>query len=735
MFSQLTLISLLHLTIAFQAPADAIQKHYKTAQDLQNAGKSEAAKHEYQEALGEGYHNLGKVFLAVGEYQKAVKAFDRALANGSPTDANLLHLATALFYTQQYDKAIVQLKRLLAHDAKNLAAHHLLGKTYFMQRQFDPSVSELETAFKLAPSDFDIGYTLALAHLKKKDPTTARLIFNRLVTAKGNTPEVHILIGRAYRETEYLDEAIAEFKKTIALNPKHPGAHYCLGLSYLLKDGTLKLKEAAAEFRSELASYPEEFLAIYNLGVVCVIERQYEEGAIWLEKAARLRPQNPEVFLFLGNAYHGLSRFDKAVEAFERCLRLNPDLDKTSAQAPEAHFLFGKSLVRIGRTEDGEKHLQIAKELKAQSLSSDREKTEAYMKSEPYKGMQRGQGEQDLFATVINVSDPKLKEKMQGTERMYTQAVAIIHNQIGLLEAERQNFRAAMLEFYAASEWDSNLRDINYNLGLAAYRAEQYREAIPALEAELNTNSTNVPAKHLLGMCYFMADEYAKSAELLRQVIPQKPNNVALFYTYSLALLKQNKVEEANEIIKQMMTSGGDSPQIHILLSQAQYAQNDDTNALAELQKALAMDNKVPMAHFYAGMIYVKAGKFPEAAKEFEAELAINPKDPQAKYHLGFIHLTSGQTDRGMKLMREVIASNPDFADARFELGKALLQQGEVAGAIENLEAGVKSGPEKPHIYYQLSRAYTAAGREAEARKALEQYQHLKEKERNRTNP
>lgn len=735
MFSQLALISLWFLTTAFQAPADAILKHYKTAQELQNSGKPEAAMLEYQAALGEGYSNLGKVFLAVGEYQNAVKAFDLALTYGSAQDANLLHQASALFYAQQYDRAIVPLKSLLAQDAKNLAAHHLLGKTYFMLRQFERSVTELETAFRLAPTDFDIGYTLGLAQLKKKDLPAARQIFTRLLITKGNTAEVHILFGRAYRETEYLDDAIVEFKKTIALNSKHPGAHYCLGLSYLLKDGTLKLKEAAAEFRTELSYYPEEFLAIYNLGVVCVIERQYEEGAELLEKAARLRPQNPEVFLFLGNAYHGLSRFEKAVEAFEKCLLLNPDLDKTSAQAPEAHFLFGKSLVRVGRTEDGEKQLQIAKELKAQSLSTDREKTEAYMKSEPYKGIQRGLGDQDLFASVINVPDPKLKEKLKETERFYVQAVAKIHNQMGLVEAERQNFRAAFLQFRAACEWDSSLRDIYYNLGLAAYKAEQYREAIPALEAELKNNSTNLTAKHLLGMCYFMADEYAKSTDLLRQVIPQKPNNVGLYYTYSLGLLKQNKVEEANEVIKQMMTLSGDSPQIHILLSQAHYAQNDETNALAELRKALAMDSKVPMAHFYAGMIYVKAGKFPEAAKEFEAELAINPQDPQAKYHLGFIHLTSGLIEPGMKLMREVIAASPEFADARFELGKALLQKGEVSGAIENLEAAVKAGPDKPHIYYQLSRAYAAAGRESESRKALEQYQQLKEKERNRTNP
>jgi tetratricopeptide (TPR) repeat protein len=734
MFAPLTPFLFLFLTVAFQAPADAVLRHYKAAQDFQNAGKSVEAIAEYEAALGESYRNLGKIFLAEGEYQKAVKALDQAATQGSVSESLLIDRATAFFYTQQYEQAIAPLQQVLASDARNLAAHHLLGKVYFMLRQFAKSVTELDTALRLAPADFDIGYTLALAYLKKKEPAPARQIFNRLLQNRGNKSELHILFGRAYRETEYLDEAIDEFKKTIALNPQHPGAHYCLGLSYLLKDGTLKLKEAAAEFRAELATYPDEFLAIYNLGVVCVIERQYEEGMKLLEKAARLRPQNPEVFLFLGNAYHGLGQFDKAVVAFEKCLALNPDLDKTSTQAAEAHFLFGKSLVRVGRTEEGEKQLQIAKELKAKSLATDREKTQAYMKSEAYIGARHGQGE-DIFAAVISAPDAKLKEKLKASETFYTQAVAKIHNQLGLVEAERQNFRAAAQQFRAASEWDASLRDIHYNLGLACYKAERYQEAIPALEMEIKANATNITAKQLLGMCYFMADDYAKAAEVLREVSLAKPANVGLYYTLSLSLLKQNKVEEANEVIQRMLTLGGDSPQIHLLLSQAHYAQNDDAKALEELNKAIAMDSKVLMAHFYAGMIYVKQGKFDDAAREFATELGVNPKDLQAKYHLGFILLSSGQTRQGLQLMREVIAVNPDFADARFELGKALLQQGDAKGAIEHLEAAAKVSADKAHIHYQLGRAYTVAGREADAQKSLELYKQLKEKERNRTNP
>jgi tetratricopeptide (TPR) repeat protein len=735
MYSRLALLPLLFLTVAFQAPEDFIQRHYKAAQNFQSAGKPGEALVEYKAALGEGYRHLGKVLLAEEEYQKAITAFDRAVDNGRITETILIDQATAFFYTQQYEKAIAPLQRALLLESGSNAAHHMLGKVYFMLGRFDQSATELELLLKSKPTDFDTGYTLALAYLKQKKLASAQQIFNRMLRTLGNKPEVHILFGRAYRETEYLNEAIEEFKKTIALNPTYPRAHFCLGLSYLLKDGTLKLKEAAAEFRTELAIYPDEYLAIYNLGLICVAERQYEEGARLLEMSIRLRPQNPDAHLFLGNAYHGLRQFEKAIVAFKKCMTLNPNLDKTSTHAAEAHFLLGKSLVAVGRIEEGEKELQAAGEVKAKSLTTDRDRLTAYMKSEESKGSQVKVGVQGVATVGQTSPNPKMKERLKEPEALYRGIVAKIHNQIGLIEAERQNFRAAAEQFQSAAEWDASLQDIHYNSGLACYKAELYKEAIAPLEAELKTNAKNISAKHLLGMCYFMVDDFARAADLLSEVVPSKPNNVSLYYTLSLSLIKQNKVKEANEVIQKMLTLGGNSPQIHILIGQAYYAQNDDEKALAELKKAVEMDNKALMAHFYSGLIYVKAGKFEEATRSFEAELAINPKDHQAKYHLGFVLLANGNTNRGMTLMREVIELKPNFAVARFELGKALLQQGDIKGAIESLEAAMKLEPDKPHIYYQLGRAYTTAGREADAQKCFETYKQLKEKERLRTNP
>jgi tetratricopeptide (TPR) repeat protein len=735
MYSRLALFPLLFLTVAFQAPLDSIERHYKAARELHNSGKLVEAESEYRAALGEAYRELGKVLLAGGEYKKAIEAFDRAVPAGASAEVMLIDQATAYFYAAEYDKAISPLKRALAANPKSIAAHHLIGKVHFMLRQFDKAAVELEIALKLAPSDFDIAYTLALAHLKQQQLAPARQILRGLLQKLGNRAEVHNLFGRAYRETKHYDEAIEEFKKAIALDTKQPRAHYNLGLTYLLKDGALSLKEAAEEFRIELSVYPEEFLAVYNLGLVCVVERKYEEAVKLLEKASRLRPQNPDVRLFLGNAYHGLSQFERAIESIRKAMELNPLLDKISAHAAEAHFLLGQSLVRVGRAEEGEKELERASELKAKALENDRQKIDAYLNTEEYRGFRFSPEEEQRALSATGAPERKAKEKFKASEKFLSEVVAKIHNQTGLLYADRQDFLKAAEHFHAAIVWDSKLVGAGYNLGLAYYQTERYKEAIPPLESEIKNDPANSSAKHLLGLSYFMAEDYAKASALLGEVLPTRPNSVGLYYTLSLSLIKQKKLAEASDVIKQMLVMGGDNAQIHILLGQAHHAQNEDEKALEELKKASEMDGRLALAHYYAGLIYIKMGKFDEAAREFEAELAVSPKDNQAKYHLAFVLLARGQLERGIALMREVIAAKPDFADARYELGKALLGRADVGGAIESLELAVKLAPDKSHIHYQLGRAYTAANREADAQKSFETFKQLKDKERDRTNP
>jgi tetratricopeptide (TPR) repeat protein len=737
MYLRSALLPLLILGFVFQAHAqaqgDLFRRHYEAAQSYHASGNYPAAEAEFKIILAESYLRLGRIYSAQGKYSASVGALESAtsILNVTP---GLVDLSIAYFHLGQYQKAVAPLQRALAGDPRYPAAHHMLGKSYFMMGEFDKAVEELKTTLKLSPGDYDAEYTLGLAYLKRKDVTSAKQLYEAMVQRLGNRPALRVLIGRAYRETGFLPESIEEFKAAIALDPKFPRVHYYLGLTYLYKDGAVRMPEAMEEFKVELAANPDEYFANFYLGILYIMDRKFDEAVGLLEKAVKQQPNNPDPYFHLGQAYQGAGKHQQAVEVLQKTIALTPSLDHNDYQVTTAHYRLGQSLIKVGRTAEGEKELQTSAELKSKGFKMDEKKVGAFLSGAPAPGQEGNLVRAEGVVAEPVALDQKTTERLKLEETLYAKFAAAAHNSIGGLRAEQQDFREAAVQFANAAKLNPSQPGLNYNLGLALYKSENYKDAIPALEDALKVDANNVAIKQLLGLSYFMTENYAKASSLLEAVVAVKTQDAGLYYPYALSLLKDGKIEAANRAIEQMVLVGGNSPQLHILMSQANYERGDTAKALEELQAALALDNTVRLAHFYTGLIYLKDGKMDLAAREFESELALNPNDLTAKYHLGFVVLAQQQTQRGVKLMREVIRERPEFADAYYELGKALLQQGDVPGSVQNLETAAKLKPNQAHVHYQLGRAYIAAGRKKEGEDQLEISRELKEKARAKGN-
>src|SRR5215471_14589478 len=598
---------MLLLLAAFQSPQDKLRQHYEAAEAYRHAGRTVDAEAEYAAVLAEGYDKLGRIYSAEKKYSEAIEVLENALRYRPDSEEALIDAAIAYFDAEQFNKAFEPLGKALAHNPQNATAHHLMGKTCFMLGQFEKSASELQTALKLAPKDYDVAYTLGLAYLKQGKPELARQIFDRMLKELGERPALHIIFGRAFRETEFLAEAIDEFKKAVALDPKFPRAHYYLGLTYLLKDGTPRVADAEVEFKYELSANPDEFLANYFLGMAYLIQREWEPAINFLEKAASIQPENPDPYFHLSQCYQAITRHDRAVDVLRKTIALTTDLSHNDYQVTTAHYRLGQSLLKTGQTQEGEKEIQIAADLKSKGFKSDEEKFAAIRNA---AGSQESDGKLPKTFTPAgiiaeaNKLDEKTLAELKRSQDYYSKVAASAHQNIGLLRADRQDFRGAAEQFGLAAKWNPQLEHINFNWGLAAYKAELYKQAIPPLEQESSVNPANTAARQLLGMSYFATQDYAKAADLLAGVIALRPNETTIYYPLAFSLMRLGKSAEAQKVIQQMIAGGGNSAQVHILLGQAYQDQGDSAKALEELRAAWTLDDKIALAHYYAGLIY-----------------------------------------------------------------------------------------------------------------------------------
>jgi Flp pilus assembly protein TadD len=88
--------------------------------------------------------------------------------------------------------------------------------------------------------------------------------------------------------------------------------------------------------------------------------RHHAQAAVVLERAARLEPGKGSILEALGRAYFNSSQPDRAREAFEALLEIDPS-------AHYAHYALGLSLKRLGRDREAWTHLRLAVALAPQS--------------------------------------------------------------------------------------------------------------------------------------------------------------------------------------------------------------------------------------------------------------------------------------------------------------------------------------------------------------------------------
>src|SRR5437762_7184662 len=214
----------------------SIEAHFDAAQTYQLAGDLERAEAEYRQGISAALQRLGNLKVANGDYAAGLEMLQNAASTDAKNVDARIDLSVAYFHNGEYEKAKAPVLGILQADPANFRGRNLLGKIYFMQGDFQEAVGELQAALAVNP-DFDVAYSLALADLELKRLPQATVLFDEMRASLGNTPELHVLLGQAYRQAGFLDLAVAEFKNALERDPGHAHVHAYLGMTYVVMSG------------------------------------------------------------------------------------------------------------------------------------------------------------------------------------------------------------------------------------------------------------------------------------------------------------------------------------------------------------------------------------------------------------------------------------------------------------------------------------------------------------------
>ena len=149
------------------------------------------------------------------------------------------------------------------------------------------------------------------------------------------------------------DEAIAQYREALEINPDYVQAHGNLGAA-LAQQG--RVDEAIAEYRELLKISPRDAEAYCNLGLALASAGRLDEAAAEYREAIKIDPNEAVAHGALGIALASVGRLDEAVAEYESALKINPNdaiaqrnLAWIRATHPDPRFRDGAEALTLAR--------------------------------------------------------------------------------------------------------------------------------------------------------------------------------------------------------------------------------------------------------------------------------------------------------------------------------------------------------------------------------------------------
>ncbi len=157
--------------------------------------------------------------LRSGNAHEAVAAFERAIAATGPTAERHFGLGEAHLAMGALDRAKASFAQWVTFGSGTRRSRlEAVARAYSNAFRFKEEREAYADALGEAPDALDLRLALATAHLKDKDLAGARPVL-AAVLAAAQRPGIAAEVGRLYLQFRHLDDALAAWKRALALAP------------------------------------------------------------------------------------------------------------------------------------------------------------------------------------------------------------------------------------------------------------------------------------------------------------------------------------------------------------------------------------------------------------------------------------------------------------------------------------------------------------------------------------
>jgi tetratricopeptide (TPR) repeat protein len=594
---------------------------------------------------------LGRSLHALGEYSRAVQAFQFYLKSGSDTPQGHFFIGRSYLSLGMHKQALIHLKRSLELDADSAPTLGLMGLALMRSGKSKAAVGFFEQALKLNPDQPRLfnGYlnallTYAIRLFRHGKFGEAGKLFRFILEHRENSLIARLYLGSIYREEGQDLLALKQYEHAARLAPDDPVLH--------LQTAFIRLRQGDNEAALD----------------------QLNQALNLLGKNAGGLSDPQSLLRFMTMVLFQNDRYRDAISTGRRVL-------KHSYRDAEMHALLAECYRHVGELEKSRNHYQRA-------LESDRYKLEYNY------GLIAALWQSEAFDDLVPVLRRILKVNPEDVYAGYYQALVLprlgyaAEDTIPLIQAQirvqgpdphlmcalGQEYLRANLPELAEGWFQRTLK-----------RIENHREALTALlevyrasDRKKDSRRTyDLYLKHypedqdmrreFIPLLYELGSYRAASREIVR-LLPHEPDNTRLKKMLAACYRKTKQYREAIILFKELLQ---ENPRSLDMLRSLVFCLEESAQpgtAIQLLEKARAFFRNEARLLLPLGVLYFKQNELEKAAAVFRDVVSlpkkISPDELWKAYrNLGLVYRRSGSPEFAEKFLRRAAEIKPDRSE------------------------------------------------------------------------
>ncbi len=281
-------------------------------------GRNEEGIRLHQQIIDEhpftelAWFNLGAAYQGVKLYEKAIDAYQYAIAIDEKFDYAYRNMGDAYLRMRKYKEAIEVLVKVLELSRPEDVIYEALGHCYDKQKNYAQARFHYRKASHLTPEDSHLHYKIACTYMNEKQWESAVKNLENAMRIQRSRPDYSFALAQCYVQLDKIKDAIIYFSNFIKARPKNIKGWK--ELTKCLYDAGF-YEEALSQVQNAIKNTVNKpVLIFYKIAILFALDK-HKEALILLEMAIKKSPkmikllielepsllQNPQVKVLLAN--------------------------------------------------------------------------------------------------------------------------------------------------------------------------------------------------------------------------------------------------------------------------------------------------------------------------------------------------------------------------------------------------------------------------------------------------